>query len=81
LTTLGSWSGENWVPTESALVVHRLQQAGAILIGKTTTPEFPASSLCNSPRWGATRNPYDRTRTSGGSSGDSAVAVAGDESP
>jgi Asp-tRNA(Asn)/Glu-tRNA(Gln) amidotransferase A subunit family amidase len=77
LTTLGSWSSGDWVPEQSALVVRRLEAAGAILIGKTTTPEFAASSLCASPRWGATANPFDSGRSSGGSSGGSAVAVAG----
>jgi Asp-tRNA(Asn)/Glu-tRNA(Gln) amidotransferase A subunit family amidase len=77
LTTLGSWSSGDWVPDQSALVVRRLEAAGAILIGKTTTPEFAASGMCSSPRWGATGNPFDPGRSSGGSSGGSAVAVAG----
>jgi Asp-tRNA(Asn)/Glu-tRNA(Gln) amidotransferase A subunit family amidase len=76
VTTLGSWTRENWVPTETALCIRRLEAAGAILIGKTTTPEFAYSSFTNSPRWGMTRNPIDPNRTSGGSSGGSAVAVA-----
>lgn len=76
VTTLGSWTKGDWVPTETALCIRRLQAAGAILIGKTTTPEFAYSSFTNSPRWGITRNPIDPQRTSGGSSGGSAVAVA-----
>jgi Asp-tRNA(Asn)/Glu-tRNA(Gln) amidotransferase A subunit family amidase len=76
LTTLGSWTKGDWVPTETALCVRRLQAAGAILIGKTTTPEFAFSSFTNSPRWGSTRNPWNPERTSGGSSGGSGVAVA-----
>ncbi len=76
LTTLGSWTTDDWHPRESALCVRRLQQAGAILVAKTTTPEFAHSSFTVSPRWGVTRNPWDRDRTSGGSSGGSAVAVA-----
>lgn len=76
LTTLGSWTKGDWVPTETALCIRRLQAAGAILIGKTTTPEFAFSSFTNSPRWGSTRNPWNPERTSGGSSGGSAVAVA-----
>ena len=76
LTTMGSWTKGDWVPTETALCVRRLQAAGAILIGKTTTPEFAFSSFTNSPRWGSTRNPWNPERTSGGSSGGSAVAVA-----
>ena len=76
LTTLGSWTTEDWVPDETALCIRRLEQAGAILIGKTTTPEFAFSSFTASPRWGRTLNPHDRSRTSGGSSGGSGVAVA-----
>ncbi|QZO02334.1 amidase [Chenggangzhangella methanolivorans] len=76
LTTLGSWSSGDVVPTESALYVRRLQATGAILMAKTTTPEFAHSSLTWSPRFGATRNPRDPSRTPGGSSGGSAVAVA-----
>lgn len=75
-TTLGSWTRGDWVPQETALCIRRLQSAGAILIGKTTTPEFAHSSFTASPRWGTTRNPWDATRTCGGSSGGSAVAVA-----
>lgn len=77
LTTLGSWTYEDWVPAQSALCIRRLEQAGAILMAKTTTPEFAYSSMTASPRWGVTRNPWNRERTSGGSSGGSAVAVAG----
>ncbi|MDB5554361.1 MAG: amidase protein [Rhizobium sp.] len=76
VTTLGSWTRDDWVPTETALCIRRLEAAGAILIGKTTTPEFAYSSFTNSPRWGITRNPVNPERTSGGSSGGSAVAVA-----
>jgi len=76
LTTLGSWTSGNRVPDESALCISRLEAAGAILIGKTTTPEFAHSSFTASPRWGITRNPWNAARTSGGSSGGSAVAVA-----
>ncbi|ULJ71874.1 amidase [Rhizobium gallicum] len=76
LTTLGSWTKGDWVPAETALCIRRLQAAGAILMGKTTTPEFAFASFTESPRWGVTRNPWDPERTSGGSSGGSAVAVA-----
>lgn len=76
VTTLGSWSTGNWVPDETALCIARLQAAGAILIAKTTTPEFAYSSFTASPRWGITRNPWNPERTCGGSSGGSAVAVA-----
>ena len=76
LTTLGSWTEGDHIATETALCIRRLEQAGAILIGKTTTPEFAFSSFTQSPRWGITRNPWNPARTSGGSSGGSAVAVA-----
>lgn len=76
LTTLGSWTRDDWTPAQSALCIRRLEAAGAILIGKTTTPEFAHSSFTASPRWGITRNPWNAARTSGGSSGGSAVAVA-----
>ena len=59
-----------------AVIVERLVAAGAVIVGKTTTPEFAYSSFTSSPLWGATRNPHDPSRTSGGSSGGSAVAVA-----
>lgn len=76
ITTLGSWTTKDWVPSETALCIRRIEAAGAILVGKTTTPEFAYSSFTSSPRWGITRNPIDPERTSGGSSGGSAVAVA-----
>ncbi|MEK1928539.1 MAG: amidase [Pararhizobium sp.] len=76
LTTLGSWTSGDWVPEETTLCIRRLEEAGAILIGKTTTPEFAYASFTKSPRWGATHNPWDPERTPGGSSGGSAVAVA-----
>lgn len=76
LTSCGSWSLGDWIPDHTALCIERLEQAGAIIIGKTTTPEFAFSAFTQSPRWGVTRNPWDPERTSGGSSGGSAVAVA-----
>ncbi len=75
-TTFGSKVHENLVPTTSALVVERQQQAGAISIGKTNTPEFGAGSQTFNAVFGATRNPYDLSKTCGGSSGGSAVALA-----
>ena len=76
ITTLGSKVYEYAVPDRSALVVERILGAGAILVGKTTTPEFAASGFTRSSLWGITRNPWDPERTPGGSSGGSAVAVA-----
>lgn len=75
-TTFGSKVHENFIPTRSALIVERQQQAGAISIGKTNTPEFGAGSQTFNALFGATRNPYDLSKTCGGSSGGSAVALA-----
>jgi Asp-tRNA(Asn)/Glu-tRNA(Gln) amidotransferase A subunit family amidase len=75
-TTMGSYAFEHWVPDENALIVDRLLGAGAIMVGKTTTPEFAYSSFTHSPLWGITRNPWDPSRTPGGSSGGSGAAVA-----
>ena len=76
VTTRGSHAFADWVPSSNPVIVERLIEAGAIIIGKTTTPEFAYSSFTASLLWGITRNPRDPTRTSGGSSGGSAVAVA-----
>ena len=75
-TTLGSYAYEHWVPEQDAVEARRLLDAGAILVGKTTTPEFAYSGFTESPLWGITRNPWDPSRTPGGSSGGSGVAVA-----
>ena len=61
---------------EDAPAVARLRESGAVLVGKTTTPEFGWKGVTDSPVWGATGNPYDAARTAGGSSGGSAAAVA-----
>jgi amidase len=75
-TTYGSLIYAGNVPDEDALIVRRLKEAGAIIIGKTNTPEFGAGSQTFNAIFGATRNPYDLSRTCGGSSGGAAVAVA-----
>jgi amidase len=75
-TTFGSKLFEDHVPDEDALVVERLRAAGAIVIGKTNTPEFAFGPNTTNTVFGATRNPWDLTRTSGGSSGGSAAALA-----
>ena len=75
-TTRGSKMYEHWVPEEDALIVRRLARAGAIMVGKTTTPEFAYDSFTESPLWGVTRNPWNTERTPGGSSGGSGAAVA-----
>lgn len=59
-----------------APVTARLREAGAVLLGKTTTPEFGCKGETNSPRSGITRNPWDLSKTPGGSSGGAAAAVA-----
>src|SRR5467141_2986309 len=75
-TTLGSYTHEHWVPDRDAYIVGALRRAGAIIVGKTTTPEFAHTLLTDSPLWGVTRNPWNLERTPGGSSGGSAAAVA-----
>jgi amidase len=75
-TTFGSPLYRNYIPTENDLVVERLQRAGAITLGKTNTPEFGAGSQTFNPVFGVTRNPWDLTKTCGGSSGGAAVALA-----
>jgi amidase len=75
-TTFGSLVYENHVPQEDHLIVERLGAAGAILIGKTNTPEFGAGSQTFNKLFGVTRNPYDLSKTAGGSSGGAGAAVA-----
>ena len=75
-TTYGSPIYADYVPDHDHAIVERVRAAGAILLGKTNTPEFAVGAQTFNPVFGATRNPYDRTKTSGGSSGGAAVAVA-----
>jgi aspartyl-tRNA(Asn)/glutamyl-tRNA(Gln) amidotransferase subunit A len=75
-TTYGSLLHEDNVPKEDAVAITRLKQAGAILFGKTTTPEFGHKAMTDSPLFGRTRNAWSAERTSAGSSGGAAVAVA-----
>lgn len=75
-TTLGSRLYEDWIPDHDAVVVERLVRAGAIIVGKTTTSELAFSYFTETELWGATRNPWDLSRTPGGSSGGSGAAVA-----
>jgi amidase len=75
-TTSGSPIYKDFVPDEDALIVERLRRAGAIAIGKTNVPEFGAGSQTFNPVFGATLNPYDLSKTCGGSSGGAAVALA-----
>lgn len=74
-----SWGSplfDNFVSTADSLHVERVRAAGAIFIGKTNTPEFGLGSHTTNPVHGPTRNPYDRTRSAGGSSGGAAAALA-----
>jgi aspartyl-tRNA(Asn)/glutamyl-tRNA(Gln) amidotransferase subunit A len=75
-TTWGSLIFKDHVPDTDAVAVARLKQAGAIVVGKTTTPEFGQQCLTQAPLFGRTRNAWRADRSSGGSSGGSAVAVA-----
>jgi len=75
-TTFGSPLYRDNIPTVNDLVVERMSRAGAILIGKTNSPEFGSGSQTFNTVFGATRNPYDLTKTCGGSSGGAAVALA-----
>ena len=75
-TTYGSPLFADHVPAEDALIVRRMRAAGAVTIGKTNTPEFGAGSQTFNRVFGATHNPYDPTKTCGGSSGGAAVALA-----
>ncbi|MDB4875350.1 MAG: Amidase [Gemmatimonadetes bacterium] len=75
-TTFGSPFYRDNVPTQDALIVARARAAGAITLGKSNTPEFGAGSQTFNTIFGATRNPYDLTKTCGGSSGGSTVALA-----
>src|SRR6266705_2869383 len=75
-TTWGSPIYRDHMPQEDQVIVERLSAAGAITLGKTNTPEFGAGSQTFNAVFGATRNPYDPSKTCGGSSGGAAVAVA-----
>lgn len=75
-TTFGSTVFEKNVPDKNHLIVDRLLQAGAVTLGKTNTPEFGAGSQTFNAVFGATLNPYDVSKTCGGSSGGAGVAVA-----
>ena len=75
-TTYGSPIFSDFIPDQDALIVERLKLAGAVTIGKTNTPEFGAGSQTFNNVFGETVNPYDITKTCGGSSGGAAVALA-----
>ena len=75
-TTYGSPLFKDFVPEVDALLVERIRHAGAVLLGKTNTPEFGAGSHTFNTIFGPTRNPYDLSKTCGGSSGGAAVTLA-----
>ncbi len=80
-TTAGSRRLAGYVPTRDATVVLRLRQAGAVILGKTNTPEFATGAETTNSVFGRTVNPWDHARTAGGSSGGSAAAVAAGLTP
>src|SRR5437588_10074105 len=80
-TTFGALPYKDNVPDHDAVAVARMRAAGAILVGKTTTPEFGTKCLTDSPLFGRTRNAWSSARSSGGSSGGAAVAVASGIAP
>ncbi len=75
-TTFGSPLRADYVPRRDELIVERIRAAGAVVIGKTNVPEWAAGSHTFNPVFGTTRNPYDLTRSAGGSSGGAAAALA-----
>jgi aspartyl-tRNA(Asn)/glutamyl-tRNA(Gln) amidotransferase subunit A len=80
-TTYGSKLYEHFIPDEEAPVVERLKRAGAIILGKTNTPEFGHKGVTDNPVFGLSRNPWSLEHTPGGSSGGGAAAVAAGMGP
>ncbi len=78
-TTFGNPALADFVPEESEPIVERLEARGALVVGKTNTPEFGAGGNSTNPVLGATRNPWDTRMNAGGSSGGSAAALAAGE--
>ena len=74
-TTAGSMIYDDYVPEENAAIVQQLERAGAVLLGKTNTHELGGGVTTINPFYGTTKNPVDRARIAGGSSGGSAAAV------
>ena len=74
-TTLGSLVHKDWVPDEDSIIVERLRRSGVIILGKTNTPEFGASATTENRLGDHCRNPWDTTRTTGGSSGGTGAAL------
>jgi aspartyl-tRNA(Asn)/glutamyl-tRNA(Gln) amidotransferase subunit A len=80
-TTFGAVPYSQNIPDHDAIAVARMREHGAILLGKTTTPEFGTKCLTDSPLFGRTRNAWSEARSSGGSSGGAAVAIASGIAP
>ncbi len=80
-TTFGSKIYENFIPEQDAIIVERLKAAGAIMIGKTNTPEFGFMGVTDNLLFGSTRNPWNLERHAGGSSGGAAASVAAGMGP
>ena len=80
-TTYGALPFAEHVPQEDAICIERLKAAGAILLGKTNTPEFASDVITTNRLFGATRNPWAPARTAGGSSGGTGAAVAAGMAP
>ena len=80
-TTFGSRILEHDVPEEDSICVERLRAAGAVVLGKSNTPEFAHDVNTTNPVFGTTRNPWDVNRTAGGSSGGTGSAIAGRLAP
>ena len=81
ISTAGTQGWAKRIPTDDATIVARIRAAGAILLGKTNTPEFTWSDETDNRVYGRTSNPYDLTRTPGGSSGGPAAILASGGSP
>jgi Asp-tRNA(Asn)/Glu-tRNA(Gln) amidotransferase A subunit family amidase len=80
-TTFGSRAFSDHVPEEDAILVERLRAAGALIVGKTNTPEFGNKGVTDSPLFGRTNNPWRLSHSAGGSSGGAAAAVAAGMGP
>ena len=75
-TTFGSPLRKDYVPKRDELIAERIRAAGVVVVGKTNVPEWAAGSHTFNPIFGTTRNPYDLSRSAGGSSGGAAAALA-----